>query len=258
MNNNAKSRILFNDNELISYFRMVIKESNIDLSMSDELLMCFIHARKGDVHRAMKLLNNYVRMTKQYPKLAQLCPLRVKHVLDSHFFASPHREQNGCRILLINLRKWDLRICSLEDIFLALVFCFQRLVSELETQTNGIVLILDVKDLSLNHVRQFTPYWVKIIADIAQDVFPIRFQGIHVVNEPRIMKVLVAIFWPFLSNKIRSRLFFHGQCFATVHHHVDPACLPNDYNGCMKSMDTMRFSSIFFESEYSKIFDCFN
>lgn len=80
MNNNAKSRILFNDNELISYFRMLIKgknksvsifmsclqslsflESNIDLSMSDELLMCFIHARKGDVHRAMKLVISYLK-----------------------------------------------------------------------------------------------------------------------------------------------------------------------------------------------------
>ncbi len=34
----------------------IFTESNINLSMSDELLMCFIHARKYDVNRAMRLV----------------------------------------------------------------------------------------------------------------------------------------------------------------------------------------------------------
>ena len=50
----------------------------------------------------------------------------------------------------------------------AVVFCFQRLVSEIETQTNGIVAIVDVKDFALQHLRQFTPPLIKIIAEIVQ------------------------------------------------------------------------------------------
>lgn len=48
------------------------------------------------------------------------------------------------------------------------VFCFQRLVCEVETQTNGLVAIIDVKDFTLHHVGQFTPNLVKKIADIVQ------------------------------------------------------------------------------------------
>lgn len=258
MNSNTRSQIQ-RSKDLLSKFRGMIKESDINLALSDEVLICFIHARKYDVHRAMKLLNHYLRMIKNYPDLKNLHPLRVKHVLDKgHVLSSPYREQNGCRVLILNLRNWDLTTCSLEDMIRCVVFCFQRLVCEVETQTNGIVAIIDVKDFTLHHVGQFTPNLVKKIADIVQDVFPIRLQGIHIVHEPRIIKILVAIFWPFLSNKIRSRLFFHGQCFATLHQHVDPACLPSDYDGSMKPMDTMHFSNVFAEKNYSQLFECFD
>ncbi|KAI9559554.1 hypothetical protein GHT06_013559 [Daphnia sinensis] len=258
MNSNMRSQIQ-RSKELLSKFRGIIKESDINIVLSDEVLMCFIHARKYDVHRAMKLLNHYVRMTKNYPDLKNLHPLRVKHVLDKgHVLSLPCREQNGRRVLILNLRNWDLTTCSLEDMIRCVVFCFQRLVCEVETQTNGIVAIIDVKDFTLHHVGQFTPNLIKKIADIVQDVFPIRLQGIHIVHEPRIIKILVAIFWPFLSNKIRSRLFFHGQSFATLHQHIDPACLPSDYDGSMKSMETMHFSNVFAEKNYSQLFDCFD
>jgi hypothetical protein len=75
MNNNITS-LTHIDKELVGKFRLLIKgtvmcfcdivftdslcyiftESNINLSMSDELLMCFIHARKYDVNRAMRLV----------------------------------------------------------------------------------------------------------------------------------------------------------------------------------------------------------
>lgn len=44
-------------------------------------------------------------------------------------------------------------------------------------------------------------------------MFPIRLQGIHVLHEPRILKILVAMFWPFLSNKIRNRVSFFPIVF---------------------------------------------
>lgn len=64
--------------------------------------------------------------------------------------------------------KWDLRSCSLEEIMIAVVFCFQRMVSEIETQSSGIVAIIDVKDFALQQLRQFTPPLIKRITDIVQ------------------------------------------------------------------------------------------
>ena len=50
----------------------------------------------------------------------------------------------------------------------AVVFCFQRMVSEIETQSSGIVAIIDVKNFSLQLARQFTPPLIKRISDIVQ------------------------------------------------------------------------------------------
>lgn len=70
---------------------------------------------------------------------------------------------------------WDPRVCCLEDVFRTVVFCFQRMVSEIETQTNGIVVILDFKDFTLHKVKQFTPPLIKTMADTVQVYLEINF-----------------------------------------------------------------------------------
>jgi hypothetical protein len=42
------------------------------------------------------------------------------------------------------------------------------MVSEIETQSNGIVAIIDVKDFAFQQARQFTPPLIKIITEIIQ------------------------------------------------------------------------------------------
>lgn len=113
----------------------------------------------------------------------------------------------------------------------------QRIITCPENQTRGIVLILDFKDFSLNQVKQFTPAFLKKLADLVQvnngtsnvkltkkiicslivflqDVFPIRLVGIHVVYEPLVLKILVTMIWPFLSHKIRNRVISLFLCIA--------------------------------------------
>ena len=93
---------------------------------------------------------------------------------------------------------------------------------------------------------------------LLQETFPIRIQGIHIVNEPWVFKMILSMIWPFLSTKMRSRLFFHGDCMATLHQQVNPAALPSDYNGWLESADEMVFTKTIPENECSNIFDCFN
>jgi hypothetical protein len=137
-----------------------------------------------------------MKMTKNYPDFfTGLRPARAKQVLDmDYILVSPQREQNGRRVLIINLSifhgstvsnvlsilqifrfrflgNWDTRICTLEDIFRTVVFCFQRMVSEIETQTNGIVVVLDFKNFTLHKVRQFTPPLIKTMVDTVQVKF---------------------------------------------------------------------------------------
>lgn len=45
-----------------------------------------------------------------------------------------------------------------------------------------------------------------------QDVFPIRFYGIHILNEPLVFKIIISMLWPLLSTKIRSRVGADFNC----------------------------------------------
>lgn len=124
---------------------------------------------------------------------------------------------------------WDYIACNLDTSFNSFVKSLQVLITCPENQIEGIVLIVDLKGFPLNHIKQITPSFLKNFADLIQvciawcnkyriyevpilywcflqDVFPIRFAGIHFVYEPFVFKIILTIIWPFLSHKIRSRV----------------------------------------------------
>lgn len=77
---------------------------------------------------------------------------------------------------------------------------------EPETQIAGIVVLLDMGGLSLQHVKFFTPYYAKKLVELVQDTFPLRFKGFHIVNEPFYFDAIMAVLKPFLKDKIRKRV----------------------------------------------------
>jgi CRAL/TRIO domain len=105
--------------------------------------------------------------------------------------------------------QWNPNHCSIHEMFRFHVYCLQRLAIEVETQKKGLVLVFDVSGMGLHHVRHFTPSVVKSLALILQDSFPMRFQAVHIINEPWIFKMIVSLVWPLLSEKMRNRVSLH-------------------------------------------------
>lgn len=136
-------------------------------------------------------LKNYIKMVKNYPELfTNLRVARLKHVFDrDHLLIPSSRDQNGRRVLILNARNylerfffplmkfafsclfsgdWDYNVISLDDMYSAFVLCFQMVVADVDNQVRGVVLILDFKGFSLDQVKQFTPSFVKKLADLIQ------------------------------------------------------------------------------------------
>jgi hypothetical protein len=86
------------------------------------------------------------------------------------------------------------------------VLALEQIVREPETQIAGIVLILDMAGLSLQHAKFFTPYYAKKMVELVQETFPLRFKGFHIVNEPFYFDAVMAVLKPFLKEKIRKRV----------------------------------------------------
>lgn len=76
----------------------------------------------------------------------------------------------------------------------------------METQVNGVVVVMDMSGLSLHHTKFFTPYYAKRTVELIQETFPLRFKGFHIVNEPFYFDAVVAVLKPFLKEKIKKRV----------------------------------------------------
>lgn len=120
---------------------------------------------------------------------------------------------------------------SLDEVFKGCVLFLEAAMLEPETQVNGAVVIFDMDGLSLQQTWQFTPPFAKRIVDWLQDSVPLRIKGIHIVNQPKIFQMVFALFKPFLREKLRNRIIFHGTDRESLHKYIDPKCLPLVYDG---------------------------
>lgn len=102
---------------------------------------------------------------------------------------------------------------------------------EPETQVKGAVVVIDLDGLSLQQTWQFTPAFAKRMVDWLQDSVPLRIKGVHIINQPKIFNVVFALFKPFLREKLRSRIIFHGTDRVSLHKHLSPESLPACYEG---------------------------
>ena len=60
--------------------------------------------------------------------------------------------------------------------------------------------------------------------------FPLWFYQFHVINAPYLFHMAYNLFKPFLAKELRDRVMFHYD-FESLHKHVDPEILPEDFGG---------------------------
>lgn len=104
---------------------------------------------------------------------------------------------------------------------------------EPETQVHGAVVIFDMDGLSLQQVWQFTPAFARRIVEFLQEAMPIRLKALHIINQPKIFNMVFQLFKPFLKEKLRGRIYFHGNDMASFHKHMSPEVLPKTYGGTL-------------------------
>lgn len=186
-----------------------------------------------------------------------LKPSKEANIFQSNILVVfPQRDQLGRRILVIELgsmrcitppppsshiliqwfffsEKWKHKEVSLDEVFKGCVIFLEAAMIEPETQVHGAVVIFDMDGLSLQQTWQFTPQFAKRIVDWLQDAVPLRIKAIHIVNQPKIFQVVFALFKPFLREKLRNRIYFHGTDRQSLHNHMSPKCLPANYGGTL-------------------------
>ncbi|XP_045181950.2 alpha-tocopherol transfer protein-like isoform X2 [Mercenaria mercenaria] len=214
---------------------MILKKPELKIRMDDAYLLRFLRAKKFDYDRAFNLIMKHFRMRadeKNKQLFENLRPSAVKHVLDAGVTGVlPHRDRQGRRVMIFRPGKWDPTKYAIDDIFRANFISLTKLVEDDETQITGIIMIADLDGLSLNHAKNISPFYAKKISGLLQDSFPMRFKGIHYVNEPVVFDMVFAVIRPFMKQKILDRIHFHGSKYEELSEFIDTQYLPSEYGG---------------------------
>ncbi|XP_046620975.1 alpha-tocopherol transfer protein-like isoform X2 [Neodiprion virginianus] len=203
-------------------------------SDNEAWLVRFLRPVKFYPASALKLIKNYYNFKIKHANVYDdLKPSREKNIFEHNILTVlPNRDQDGRRILIIELgKKWKHNKCSLDEVFKGCVLFLEAATLEPSSQIAGAVVIFDMDGLSLQQTWQFTPPFAKRIVDWLQDSVPLRIKNIHIVNQPYIFNVVFALFKPFLREKLKSRIIFHGTDRKSLHEHLSPKCLPECYGG---------------------------
>lgn len=201
---------------------------------NDTWLIRFLRPCKFYPESARDLIKRYYSFKVKHANMYDgLMPSKEKNIFEANILTVlPNRDQCGRRILVIELgKKWDTGKVTLDEVFKGCVLFLELAMLEPESQVAGAVVIFDMDGLSLSQTTKFTPSFAKRIVDWLQDSVPLRVKNIHIVNQPYIFKMVFALFKPFLREKLRSRIIFHGTDRKSLHKYMDASTLPECYGG---------------------------
>ncbi|XP_075214786.1 alpha-tocopherol transfer protein-like [Lycorma delicatula] len=217
--------------------QLVLLEKRLNARTDDIFLAAFLRARKHDVEKAFQCLKNYYKFKAAYPHFYTYClPSENSTVYDlQHFSSLPGVDRKGRRMCAIIPGRMDLDKSPLDETFQLGTTVFEIMLEDPQLQITGTITILDLQKLTLiQQARLVTPTCAWHLANVVQDKIPLRVKAVHVVNQPFYFNAIYAVFKPFLKKKLRKRIFLHGNDYESLHKHIDPEYLPEDWGGKRK------------------------
>ncbi|CAB0043013.1 unnamed protein product [Trichogramma brassicae] len=209
-------------------------EPDLVVPTSQEHLEKFLRPCKWYPDSAFELMKRFYKYRASHPKYCQdLTPTNERTVILSGTLSPlPRINDDGVRVFLIEAgKKWKPKEVTLDQIFRGVIFYLEAAISEPRAQVCGVRVIVDMDGLSLSQVTHFTPSFAGAVAEFVQRCLPCRLKGIHIVNQPIIFNMVFAFFKPFLHEKMRKRIVFHGTNWGSLRPFFDAATLPKKYGG---------------------------
>ncbi|XP_060815039.1 retinaldehyde-binding protein 1 [Bombus pascuorum] len=148
------------------------------------------------------------------------------------------RDHKNRRILIVNCGKsWDPSAVSADQIFRVLYLVHQLAMWEPLTQIYGTVVIMDFDGLSMKQVMGMTPSFCMKLLTFIQEAMPLRLKEVHFVKQPFLFNMVWQMFKPFVKEKLKKRMFFHGNKMSALHAYIPVSHIPKNYGGNLPEID---------------------
>ncbi|KAK4874136.1 hypothetical protein RN001_013496 [Aquatica leii] len=200
----------------------------------DTTLLKFLYAKKFNVADAYQLLQNYYSYRKRNEDIFKKFSIHSSDILKALENGLPgvlsSRDRKGRTVLIMDTNNWD---CSynLISIYRSLLFTLEYLINDVCNQANGFVVIVDWTEFSFRQSMNLKPSILKLMIEGLQDCFPARFKGVHFIGQPWFVNTALTVIKPFLKDKMRERIYVHGNNLSTLHDYLPKDILPAEMGG---------------------------
>lgn len=103
----------------------------------------------------------------------------------------------------------------------------------------GLILILDMKNVTIQHATHLSPAMVKRLVNLWQSCYPLRIKSIEFVNVPVYVEIGLNIFKQFMSPKLHQRTRIHCNSFTPIHDIVNKDILPTELGGQEENYESL-------------------
>lgn len=218
---------------LAEFRKLIANEKNFEVPDNEQLLMAFLRSRKFNVKKAFKLSQNFWNFRRENRRMYEFIDLgSAVSLIHRNFLGFLHyRDMNGCSVFILKVSLWNTEIDTFEDIFKVVSGILIYSLEYDATQIAGFRAIIDLRGLNWNHIKQLTP--TNIIQSIrsTQFCFPARYKGIHVLSENKMLNLIWGMIYPLLTQKLKRRIFFHGEDLTPLTQFIHPSVLPEEFGG---------------------------
>ncbi|RXG73017.1 Clavesin-2, partial [Armadillidium vulgare] len=201
----------------------------------NEFLGRFLKARKYRVEEAFQVLCKYFTFRHQSRDLCiglnASSPKVQAALIDGTVGVLPENDPCGRPILLLLASNWNNSKYDVRTIYQAVLITLEHLVENPEVQQTGIIAIIDWSHFPARHATFLTPKTLRVFLEGLQDAFPMRLGALHMVSPPWYIEAALSLSKPFLKEKLRDRIFVHGNNLHTLHSNVPPRILPAELGG---------------------------
>ncbi|XP_063976355.1 clavesin-1 [Diachasmimorpha longicaudata] len=220
--------------------KLLEEDKSMYFRTDDEFLTIFLRPCKYYPESAYALMQRISDFkVKNAALLDNLLPMDERAALfDNVVNVMKGRDHKGRRVLIVNAGKtWDPSKVNADSMFRIFYLVHETAVLEPETQVRGVVVIMDFEGLAMKQVMGLTPSFSMRLLSFIQDAMPLRLKEVHIVKQPFLFDLVWRMFKPFIREKLRKRMYFHGTKMNSLHTHMAPSHLPKNYGGELPEID---------------------
>ncbi|KFM67275.1 Retinaldehyde-binding protein 1, partial [Stegodyphus mimosarum] len=164
----------------------------------------------------------------------------------------PYRAKNGSVIIVVKAGMWDPEKVDRDLLMWVVTHCMIHSIEDPATQVAGYTAVVDVRGVSNKHLKLLTFENIMLLIYSTQSCFPGRYKAIHVIGMPKFFAYAWNIVYPFIMNlKLKKRIHIHGEDIKSLHKHITPAILPEEFGGDLGPFDNSAWhASILAKNEW--------